>query len=82
MLRSGLPRYRLLILDPGALNIRASMGIEPIIRQEVQECVQEIATNPRVTKLWTSTSSIPEEELITTLVSMRPYHARLPTEIF
>jgi hypothetical protein len=78
----GLPRYRLLILDPGALNIRASMGIEPIVHQEVQECVQEIATNPRVTRLWTSDTTIPEDELISTLVSMRPYHARLATKIF
>jgi hypothetical protein len=78
----GIPHYRLLIMDPGALNIRGSMGIEPIIKQQVQECAREVTTNPRVTRLWDSEASIQEDSLITTLVSMRPYHARLATEIF
>jgi hypothetical protein len=78
----GVPRYRILIMDPGALNLRGSMGVEPILRQEVQDCVRNVATNPKVTRLWSSEASIPEEELIYTLITMRPYHAQLATELF
>jgi hypothetical protein len=54
----GIPHYGLLITDPGALTIRGSLGVEPIIEHQVQECEREVATNPRVTRMWESEASI------------------------
>ncbi|APG78861.1 RNA-dependent RNA polymerase [Hubei orthoptera virus 5] len=76
------PAYKLLVMDPSALNIEASLNVEPEVRRHVRDAIDNLTSNPQVRSILDTTDEARANLLVNILVTLRPYHGRISAELF
>lgn len=75
------PDFSYLVQDIFSLNISGNQGSEAFIKDHVLTAVDEYTTNPEV-RMIIDSNHVPSHELISSIVSMRPYIANVAHELY